>query len=222
MIVFKTPTFSRPVRIEDFAEHVAQMSRDSEFHFSEEYELLKNVGCGQSNSAAEAPVNRAKNRFTNILPYDHSRVKLVEVDEEDGSDYINANFMPVSCSSTIVQKFHLSLVNICHMAVRRTRYWKNQFTFFQGFSSRREFIAAQGPLPSTRDAFWQVDNQHLEENTHYCPILDGLGARLSSNHCSDKMRGEGPRQVPSILARFREDERDLRWYRCESSVYHIW
>ncbi|PAV63662.1 hypothetical protein WR25_07782 [Diploscapter pachys] len=110
---------SRPVRIEDFAEHVAQMSRDSEFHFSEEYELLKNVGCGQSNSAAEAPVNRAKNRFTNILPYDHSRVKLVEVDEEDGSDYINANFMP-------------------------------------GFSSRREFIAAQGPLPSTRDAFWQM------------------------------------------------------------------
>ncbi|PAV90121.1 hypothetical protein WR25_13325 [Diploscapter pachys] len=118
---------SRPVRIEDFAEHVAQMSRDSEFHFSEEYELLKNVGCGQSNSAAEAPVNRTKNRFTNILPYDHSRVKLVEVDEEDGSDYINANFMP-------------------------------------GFSSRREFIAAQGPLPSTRDAFWQVT---LLCETHY-------------------------------------------------------
>ena len=33
-------------------------------------------------------------RFTNILPYDHSRVKLQPSDDEDGSDYINANFIP--------------------------------------------------------------------------------------------------------------------------------
>ena len=33
-------------------------------------------------------------RFTNILPYDHSRVKLSGADDEDGSDFINANFVP--------------------------------------------------------------------------------------------------------------------------------
>lgn len=57
---------------------------------------MKEIGREQSCSAAELPVNRGKNRFTNILPYDHSRVKLLPTDDEEGSDYINANYMPVS------------------------------------------------------------------------------------------------------------------------------
>lgn len=40
--------------------------------------------------------------------------------------------------------------------------------FLQGFNSRREFIAAQGPLPSTRDHFWRVVwEQH-------CPAIVAL------------------------------------------------
>ncbi|KAJ1359430.1 hypothetical protein KIN20_018155 [Parelaphostrongylus tenuis] len=110
---------SRPVEILDFADHVRMMAVDSGFRFSEEYEILRNVGCGQTYNAAELPSNKSKNRFTNILPYDHSRVKLVQITDEEGADYVNANYIP-------------------------------------GFSSRREFIAAQGPLPTTRDAFWQM------------------------------------------------------------------
>uniref|UniRef100_A0A915PPH0 protein-tyrosine-phosphatase n=1 Tax=Setaria digitata TaxID=48799 RepID=A0A915PPH0_9BILA len=115
---------SRPVLIQNFAEHVRLMSADSDFRFSEEYEDLKLVGHGQTCIAADLTVNRAKNRFTNILPYDHSRVKLMPTDDDDGSDY--------------------------------------------GFNSRREFIAAQGPLPSTRDHFWRaVWEQH-------CPAIVAL------------------------------------------------
>lgn len=72
------------------------MSADSDFRFSEEYEALKNVGRSLPCLAADLPVNRPKNRFTNILPYDHSRVKLQPSDDEEGSDYCNANYVPVS------------------------------------------------------------------------------------------------------------------------------
>lgn len=54
------------------------------------------MGRDQPCTFADLPCNRPKNRFTNILPYDHSRFKLQPVDDEEGSDYINANYVPVS------------------------------------------------------------------------------------------------------------------------------
>nr|XP_023013330.1 tyrosine-protein phosphatase 10D isoform X2 [Leptinotarsa decemlineata] len=85
---------SRPVRIENFANHYRIMSADSDFRFSEEFEELKHIGRDQPCTFSDLPCNRPKNRFTNILPYDHSRVKLQPVDDEEGSDYINANYVP--------------------------------------------------------------------------------------------------------------------------------
>ena len=82
------------MKLKDFAEHYRIMSADSDFRFSEEYEELKHVGRDKPCAAADIPVNRPKNRFTNILPYDHSRVKLQPTDDEEGSDFINANFVP--------------------------------------------------------------------------------------------------------------------------------
>ncbi|XP_058822089.1 tyrosine-protein phosphatase 10D isoform X2 [Topomyia yanbarensis] len=85
---------SRPVLVKNFAEHYRLMSADSDFRFSEEFEELKHVGRDQPCTFADLPCNRPKNRFTNILPYDHSRFKLQPVDDEEGSDYINANYVP--------------------------------------------------------------------------------------------------------------------------------
>ncbi|XP_073996604.1 protein tyrosine phosphatase 10D isoform X2 [Rhodnius prolixus] len=85
---------SRPIRLENFAEHYRIMSADSDFRFSEEFEELKHVGREQPCTFADLSCNRPKNRFTNILPYDHSRFKLQPVDDEEGSDYINANYVP--------------------------------------------------------------------------------------------------------------------------------
>ncbi|XP_059152388.1 tyrosine-protein phosphatase 10D-like [Physella acuta] len=85
---------SRLVKLSDFPFHVKEMESDSDFKYAEEYEDVKEVGRDQPCTAAEFPPNRPKNRFTNILPYDHSRVQLIARENEEGSDYINANYVP--------------------------------------------------------------------------------------------------------------------------------
>lgn len=44
-------------------------------------------------SAGESDVNMRKNRYKDILPFDHSRYLLSQIDNVEGSDYVNANFL---------------------------------------------------------------------------------------------------------------------------------
>ncbi|XP_072547508.1 receptor-type tyrosine-protein phosphatase H [Salminus brasiliensis] len=82
-----------PIPLKKFPEHFNSMSRDDNRGFSAEYEDLSTVGIDQSCTAALLPENKIKNRFTNVLAYDASRVKLT-AQNDSGSDYINANYMP--------------------------------------------------------------------------------------------------------------------------------
>ncbi|KAG9283552.1 receptor-type tyrosine-protein phosphatase H-like [Astyanax mexicanus] len=83
----------KPIPLKKFPEHFISLSRDDNRGFSVEYEDLGTVGTDQSRAAALFPENKSKNRFTNVLAYDLSRVKLTQQDGPD-SDYINANYMP--------------------------------------------------------------------------------------------------------------------------------
>ena len=64
---------SKPIKLKDFSEHYRIMSADTNFRFSKEYEELKRVGREKPYTAADMPVNQPKNRYSDILPYDHSR-----------------------------------------------------------------------------------------------------------------------------------------------------
>ncbi|XP_014258399.1 tyrosine-protein phosphatase corkscrew isoform X3 [Cimex lectularius] len=64
--------------------------------FWEEFESLQQQECRHlfSRKEGQRPENRNKNRYKNILPFDHTRVKLKDADpNEPGSDYINANYI---------------------------------------------------------------------------------------------------------------------------------
>lgn len=66
--------------------------------FDEEYYFIEMktshlVTDGNLYQHALSPVNRADNRYTNVLPPDATRVKLKEIPGKEGSDYINANWI---------------------------------------------------------------------------------------------------------------------------------
>ncbi|XP_060885221.1 receptor-type tyrosine-protein phosphatase O isoform X4 [Labrus mixtus] len=86
--------YNCPVQLDDFDAYFKEMSKDSAYKFSLQFEELKSVGLDLSHDAADLPINRPKNRYTNILPYDFSRVKLISMHNDEGSDYINANYIP--------------------------------------------------------------------------------------------------------------------------------
>ncbi|CAD5111018.1 DgyrCDS370 [Dimorphilus gyrociliatus] len=116
------PMTTGKISLDKFSEHCRNHHKDSNMGFSEEYQFIRERSEKSANkptTSSELPENRTKNRYTNISPYDQSRVKLTPAQDDDSSDYINANYIP-------------------------------------GVMGQREYIAAQGPLPSTKDDFWRM------------------------------------------------------------------
>ncbi|XP_067676450.1 tyrosine-protein phosphatase 10D-like [Haliotis asinina] len=86
----------RPVKISEFESHVDAMHRDSNLEFSKEFEDICALSPKHACKASETDGNKLRNRYVNILPFDHTRVKLRSLsdDDEDNADYINANYIP--------------------------------------------------------------------------------------------------------------------------------
>ncbi|XP_068953342.1 receptor-type tyrosine-protein phosphatase H, partial [Petaurus breviceps papuanus] len=79
---------------ENLAAYIMEKEKDSNYGFAEEYQQLSLEGTGQMQTAASALENKSKNRFSNVLPYDWSRVPLQPMPGDPSSDYINASFIP--------------------------------------------------------------------------------------------------------------------------------
>jgi len=76
--------------LEEFIVHVRNMTRNGLF---DEYQEIKSRPPDGTFDYARLVENLAKNRYTDVLCYDHSRVILQRDDNDPESDYINANYV---------------------------------------------------------------------------------------------------------------------------------
>jgi len=128
IINLEEPFYSTSFVARNISERIKQLDKmvnQRATGFADEFERLQYFDMKQaaySTHEGHRPENKTKNRYKNILPYDHSRVKLRDVNSEDvGADYINANYID------------------SELKENETRY-----------------IAAQGCLPQTINAFWKM------------------------------------------------------------------
>lgn len=108
--------------------------------FWEEFEYLQQQELKHyyTRKEGQRQENKSKNRYKNILPFDYTRVKLINYKAADGtsSDYINANFIRADYDPDKSERTLNDQRSICEN------------------SNNKEYIATQGPLSSTVNDFW--------------------------------------------------------------------
>ncbi|XP_029686591.1 receptor-type tyrosine-protein phosphatase S-like isoform X9 [Takifugu rubripes] len=93
-INFQTPGMMShpPIPINELAEHIELLKANDNLRLSQEYESIdpsQQFTWEHSN----LEVNKPKNRYANVIAYDHTRVILAPIDGILGNDYINANYI---------------------------------------------------------------------------------------------------------------------------------
>ncbi|XP_042910680.1 tyrosine-protein phosphatase non-receptor type 9 isoform X2 [Parasteatoda tepidariorum] len=96
--------------LEEFIEYLRTKGRKGLYH---EYAEFKAAPPDGTFETSKLKANQPKNRYTDVLCYDHSRVKLPIMDDDPNSDYINANFVDgykqknafISCQGPLPKTF---------------------------------------------------------------------------------------------------------------------
>ncbi|XP_048053477.1 protein tyrosine phosphatase receptor type Db isoform X4 [Megalobrama amblycephala] len=81
-----------PVSVSELPAHIERMKANDNLRFSQEYESI-DPGQQFSWEHSNLEINKPKNRYANVIAYDHTRVSLSNNDGVPGGDYINANFI---------------------------------------------------------------------------------------------------------------------------------
>lgn len=102
MVYLRQPYYATRVNAADIENRVLELNKKAESEdtakagFWEEFESLQKQEAKNlyQRTEGQRPENKSKNRYKNILPFDHSRVILQGRDSNIvGSDYINANYV---------------------------------------------------------------------------------------------------------------------------------
>ena len=102
-----------PLPTQAFSSHLAVMRMNDNQRFMLEFGTIP-MEPEYPKETAMLECNKVKNRYEDILPYDHSRVKLSTVKWQEGSDYINASYLDVSIS---LHTCTCTCTSTCHVYV---------------------------------------------------------------------------------------------------------
>uniref|UniRef100_H2Y4Y0 protein-tyrosine-phosphatase n=1 Tax=Ciona savignyi TaxID=51511 RepID=H2Y4Y0_CIOSA len=116
------------LRVDDFHVHVSQMKATGGYGFREEFASFPD-GPTAPWTVAEMPQNRVKNRYGNIMSYDHSRVVLEPLaghEEEYESDYINASYVN-GYKKPGISNIIVMVTNLVELGKRKChKYWPDE------------------------------------------------------------------------------------------------
>lgn len=160
------PGDMKAIPLVQLQERVKLLHEDDNDGAKEEYRDVKDLDPPISKIAATLPCNELKNRYTNILPDDDTRVALTSDPRIPGSDYINANYIA-------------------------------------GYKKDHEYIATQGPIPSTIVDFWRMI---WERNTRIIVMVTNL-VEGDVPKCNKYWPDEGSQLYASIMVTLENEQR---------------
>ncbi|KAI1301652.1 Tyrosine-protein phosphatase non-receptor type 9 [Halotydeus destructor] len=155
--------------IEEFIQYMKQKSRKGLY---DEYNEIKSKYDSGSFDNSRLRSNHHKNRYTDVLCYDHSRVLLSIEDDDPNSDYINANFVdgymqkrafistqgPLPKTSTdfwkMIWEQQVVVIVMTTKTIERCRAKCHQYWPFEA-----ETTAEYGPF--------EIHNRHVEQFPDY-------------------------------------------------------
>uniref|UniRef100_A0A671QUA5 protein-tyrosine-phosphatase n=1 Tax=Sinocyclocheilus anshuiensis TaxID=1608454 RepID=A0A671QUA5_9TELE len=113
-LLARSPSTNRkypPLPVDKLEEEMNRRMADDNKLFREEFNALPVCPIQASCDAASKEENKEKNRYVNILPYDHSRVHLTSLEGVPDSDYINASYINVRPQTLVIRRPKEETVN---------------------------------------------------------------------------------------------------------------
>ncbi|EIE82884.1 hypothetical protein RO3G_07589 [Rhizopus delemar RA 99-880] len=148
---FKAPTWLQNTVKEQGPKLLAESYEKLERTEQRRLQNIMHFHSKHTNNPAEFPFSivagiemGALNRYTNIWPYEYTRVKIKE---HHSSDYINASYVQYIDGEGCTSDAKPEAIDVKYIEAMKNS---------KKTSPYRQYISTQGPLPATFNDFWQV------------------------------------------------------------------